>query len=193
MSADAIHRVGPNALIQTLSAVSALAGPVAQEAVLRAANLKSPKGGWQDMVLADQVNRLNGAVLEVLGRDDATKVLREAGHRTGQYILDHRIPRVAQSFLGLLPRRAARSLLLEAIAKHAWTFAGSADVRVGPDWISVRNNPVCLGRFSYDGCAWHTGVFQALFQAILQADIDVRETHCMGRGDPYCRFEITLR
>ena len=193
MSADAIHKVGPNALIQTLSSVCALAGPVAHEAVLRAANLQSPPGGWQAMVPAEQVNRLNSAVLTVLGHDDAAKALRDAGHRTGQYILDHRIPRLAQILLGRLPRSVARSLLLKAIAKNAWTFAGNADVRVGPDWILIRDNPVCLGRSGYAGCAWHTGVFQALFQAILKTDISVRETHCMGRGDAYCRFEIVLR
>ncbi|MEN0000547.1 MAG: bacteriochlorophyll 4-vinyl reductase [Pseudomonadota bacterium] len=193
MSADVLHRVGPNALIQTLSAVRALAGSAMQDAVLNASGLKLPPGGWQDMVPADQVNRLNGAVLTVLGRDAATKALRDAGHRTGQYILDNRIPRLAQGALGLLPSRLARSLLLKAIGKSAWTFAGSAEVSVGPDWILIWNNPVCLGQSGYDGCAWHTGVFQVLFQTILKTDVDVRETHCIGRGDPYCRFKITLR
>ncbi|MEL6921603.1 MAG: bacteriochlorophyll 4-vinyl reductase, partial [Pseudomonadota bacterium] len=160
--------------------------------VSKRAGLRTPVGGWQDMVDAGCVNALNRAVLAEFGCDRATSIARDAGHRTGRYILEHRIPNLAQSALVRLPKRLAVRLLLKAIEKNAWTFAGSARVEVGADWIAIHDNPVCMGRLGYAGCVWHEAVLATLFSRIAGRGVASRETHCVGSGNPYCRFEITL-
>jgi hypothetical protein len=55
----------------------------------------------------------------------AAEVARSAGRRTADYLLAHRIPKPVQALLKALPARLAARVLLSAIARHAWTFAGS--------------------------------------------------------------------
>ena len=45
--------------------------------------------------------------------------------RTGDYLLAHRIPKPVQALLKRLPAPLAARVLLAAITRHAWTFAGS--------------------------------------------------------------------
>lgn len=187
------HRVGPNAIIQTANALTALYGVDVKDAVFDRAGF-----GWMagrmpdDMVRAEAVNALNRAVHEQMSDMQAVAVMRNAGERTARYILENRIPKLAQRVLARLPSRLAIRLLLKAIGKNAWTFAGSADIKVGRNWIALIDNPVCLGRSGYSGCVWHEAVFATLFDTIIGDGISVRETHCVGRGDPYCRFEIGI-
>ncbi|MEO1746068.1 MAG: bacteriochlorophyll 4-vinyl reductase [Pseudomonadota bacterium] len=190
--AGVAHLVGPNAIIQTLAAAGerVMDGGVCE--IVRAAHLVTPDDGWRDMVPVGNVNALNRAVLKQFGEVEAAAIMRDAGRRTGRYILENRIPKLAQFALHLMPRRVAVRLLLTAIAKNAWTFAGHAKVEVGADWIAIHNNPVCLGRSGYRGCLWHEAVFETLFASIIGERAYVRETHCIGRGDTFCRFEISF-
>lgn len=187
---SAAHTVGPNAIIQTLAAVASRAGLQARSDLAAQAKLESPVGGWQSMVQVDLVNRLNASVVAEFGAERAAAIMRDAGSRTGHYILENRIPSAVQTLLRWLPPKLATRVLLKAIAKNAWTFAGSARVEVGPDWICIHDNPICLGRAGLSGCLWHEAVFQTLFSAIVGRSVEVRETHCLGRGDAFCRFEI---
>lgn len=189
-----LHRVGPNAIIQTGMALEARHGKGLREAVFADAGL-----GWigsrdpTRMVRAQAVVALNSAVRRHLSADDAERVMWEAGVATARYILQHRIPPLAQKLLGKLPAKLGLALLLRAIGRHAWTFAGAATVRVGANWIRIDDNPVCLGRSGFSGCVWHRAVFATLIETIIGRDVSVVETHCLSRGDDCCRFAFRLR
>lgn len=190
---DDIHRVGPNAIIQTGKALEARHGKALREAVFADAGL-----GWigsrdpSRLVRAQAVVALNSAVRKHLPADDAEHVMWEAGVATARYILQHRIPPLAQKLLGAMPAKLGMALLLRAIGRHAWTFAGAAKVRVGTDWIRIDHNPVCLGRSGFSGCIWHEAVFSTLIEAIIGRQTRVHESHCLARGDDCCRFEFRL-
>jgi divinyl protochlorophyllide a 8-vinyl-reductase len=56
----------------------------------------------------------------------ANQVLEESGARTAAYVIRNRIPAPIRTLLRILPPRPAARLLLAAIARHSWTFAGAA-------------------------------------------------------------------
>lgn len=120
---------------------------------------------------------------------EAERYAAEAGERTGDYLLANRIPGFARRLLHLLPRRIGARLLLMAIAKHAWTFAGSGKFVVEPAaWgFSIEHNPLARE----GGCVWHEAVFTRLFQRLVHPGIRIRETACCADGATACRFEIT--
>jgi divinyl protochlorophyllide a 8-vinyl-reductase len=123
-------------------------------------------------------------------RPAASMVAREAGRRTADYVIAHRIPRLAQLLLSVAPRRLAARLLLQAIHRNAWTFAGSGHCAVtdcAPYLISITDNPLIM-----PDCTWHVAVFERLFDRLVARGTQVRQTACSCYGDPACRFEITL-
>lgn len=124
----------------------------------------------------------------------APVIAHEAGRRTGSYILAHRIPKPAQLLLRALPAPLAARALSQAIAKHAWTFAGSGRFQVVNPWtFEIADNPLVRGETSdLCLCDWHAGVFTRLYSTLVAADAVCSETKCCARrGDDRCRFEIT--
>lgn len=115
--------------------------------------------------------------------------MRAAGRGTADYILANRIPAPAQRLIRALPRRLGAQLLAAAIARHAWTFAGSGRFsieEIRPLTLSIAANPLALA----PGCDWHVAVFERLFAALVRPGAKVRETSCCGAGDPACRFTV---
>jgi len=115
-----------------------------------------------------------------------------AGVRTGEYILTHRIPLSAQRLLRALPARLAAPLLTKAIAKHAWTFAGSGRFSVpAPLTFAIADNPIVRGeRSDVPLCHWHRAVFETLFRALVNPDMTCVEETCCAMGAPECRFRM---
>ncbi len=185
-----IARIGPNAVIQTARALRAAGGEAFARAVFRRAAVEP----WleaepQGMVDELSVARLHRTVA-ALGAPRDAAIARDAGRRTADYVRLNRIPRVARMMFAVLPVGLASRLLLMAIAKNAWTFAGSGAVRVtpcDPAVIEIAANPIAT-----PGCPWHQGVFTGLFQALVTPAARVRETACCAEGAPACRFEIAL-
>jgi divinyl protochlorophyllide a 8-vinyl-reductase len=124
-------------------------------------------------------------------------LLEEAGIATGDYILAHRIPKLAQAVLRLLPGNLAAPVLTRAIARHSWTFAGTGDFRVEgarPLIVSVARNPLVAGRrVDTPQCIWHVAVFRRLYGRLVWPSVEVREVACCACGDVACRFEILPR
>jgi divinyl protochlorophyllide a 8-vinyl-reductase len=190
-AAPARSRVGPNAVIQTLAVLEQRYGAAARATVLEAAGLnRLHERDLLELVDADVVNALNAEVVRRLPPASARDVLWKAGRLTGDYVLANRIPRTARRLLQALPRPVARRLLMKAIARNAWTFAGRARVETRPDRIVIHDNPICLGRTSLSSCVWHVAVLARLLQTLVDPGLVVRETRCLGRGDPACRFDI---
>ena len=183
------HHVGPNAILQTVEALQALAAPGVLGRICTAAGMPGLAGNLPDrMVPARDALRLHRAVAEILPPDMAEAVARDAGRRTGEYILTHRIPAPAQGLLRLLPRPLAGPMLLGAISRHAWTFAGDAQVSWAwgrtPEFV-IHDNPMAL-----PGCPWHCAVFETLFQRLVAVGIMVEHTACCAAHGPVCRFVL---
>ena len=184
-------RIGPNAVIQMGEALRANAGREFERNVFMLAGLQcylvAPPGA---MIPEGEAIAIFQTLFRDAGvsSDDANAIARDAGLRTGDYILANRIPKAAQSVLKVLPRPLAARALLGAIGKHSWTFAGSGRVtcRYGRLLsIEIANNPL-----AFDGCAWHCAVFERLFGAIVYPQVHVKHTGCCAAGNEACRFEI---
>ncbi|MEQ8233498.1 MAG: bacteriochlorophyll 4-vinyl reductase [Gammaproteobacteria bacterium] len=186
---DGAARVGPNAILQLVGTLEQRGGATLATAVFEHAGLATYLSAPpRAMVPEAEVARLNAAVGALLPAAGAVAALAEAGRRTGRYLLAHRIPAPARALLRVLPAPLAAPLLLGAIRRHAWTFAGSGVVRVGSrpqPWIEIAPNPL-----AQPDCPWHCAVFGELFGTLVSAGCGVAHPCCCARGDACCRFEI---
>lgn len=184
-------RIGPNAILQHLPVLDAAIGEVLRGALLHRAGVEEPPPD-AGMLPEDQVARLHHAVRLFLP-DRAPEIQRAAGQGTGAYILAHRIPKPAQRLIRALPAWAGARLLSAAIAKHAWTFAGSGVFRIvshRPLVFEIAGNPLAQGPASAPICHWHRAVFAQLFGALVWPDVEVTELDCAATGASACRFLI---
>lgn len=190
--ADAFARIGPNAVIQLGVILKQRLGNDTAAKIFAEAGL-SPllDAPPAEMVDERDVNRLYRVLFLQLPETEAQDVAGQAGMMTGSYILANRIPRLVQMTLKALPPPLAAAMLLKAIRRNAWTFAGSGAVtckKGTPHIIEIADNPVAM-----PGCSWHRGVFEKLFATLVSRDCSVRHTACCLAGDPACRFEINTR
>jgi divinyl protochlorophyllide a 8-vinyl-reductase len=148
----------------------------------------------QHMVDETQVTRLHAVLNAQLAPDQARRIGRDAGARTGTYLLENRIPRPVQRLLRILPAPLASRLLVAAIGRHAWTFAGTARFRAHgarPVWFRLDACPLCRGAVASTPCCdFYAGCFERLFRALVAPTARVTETACAAAGAPACRFEV---
>jgi divinyl protochlorophyllide a 8-vinyl-reductase len=182
--------VGPNAVIQLAEALRASSGGNgAAERVFASAGflrlLRAPPDALIDETIPA---RLFDALWREMPPDEASRIAGDAGRRTGAYVLANRIPLIARVILRALPPRFAAPLLLKAIKRNAWTFAGSGTCGVASgksSMVTIVNNPLAM-----PGGAWHVGVFECLFRALVNDRTRVHHAACQIDGAPVCRFEI---
>lgn len=169
---DRAARIGPNAVLQIAAVLVDRHGGDAHRRVFARAGLLD----WVDrppheMVPERDVARLHVALARELGPIAADAVAREAGERTARYILAHRIPPLAQRLLRLMPARLASPVLLAAIGRHAWTFAGSAAFCAAPGPpVALSLTGCCLCRTTLAGGrlgSFYAATFEGLFQALV--------------------------
>ncbi|NVO16892.1 MAG: bacteriochlorophyll 4-vinyl reductase [Rhodoplanes sp.] len=149
------------------------------------------------MVDERDVVALHTVVRAEMGDVRAREAGRQAGLLTADYLLANRIPKPVQAILRILPASIAGRILLAAIGKHAWTFAGSgAFAAVGghPVRFRIAGCPVCRGAQSpVPLCDYYGATFERLFRTLVHRDAAVRETACEASGAPACTFEIRWR
>lgn len=195
MNAVAWGRIGPNAIIRVAEALPGIVGTDEALSLFTRAGLaeyfrKPP----QDMVDEQQVARLHRELRASLGGERAAQVARGAGVRTADYLLAHRIPKPVQWLLKALPAPLAARVLLAAITRNAWTFAGSGEfsAQAGrPVKLQIRHNPLCRDLHTEaPACDYYAATFERLFQVLVHRDSHVVETACEACGDDACRFEV---
>ncbi len=193
--------IGPNAIIQVHHALEQLLGtPLSERVFAQAALARHLVRSPQRPVPEQEVRSLHMALRQALGESQAEAVAREAGRRTAQYLLAHRIPGPAQVLLRRLPARLALWALLRAMQPQAWTFAGSGRFTHRLVWrgpilavLSIHNNPLCRGlQLPGPACAYYAATFEHLMRALVHAGCDVVETDCEATGATACRFEVRL-
>ncbi len=194
-AAASAGRIGPNAITRVAEVLPALLGEAGTRALFEAAGL----GGYlsqppEGMVDETEVARLHRVLRQQLGPAVAGQVARSAGMRTADYLLARRIPKPVQWLLKRLPPVLAARVLLQAIGRHAWTFAGSGQFQAvagRPCVLTIRDNPLCRGVASaHPACDFYSATFERLFQVLVHPATQVVETQCEARGDPVCRFEL---
>jgi len=193
---DSGARIGPNAVIQLAAALNAAGLDQFCRAVFAAVGAAD----WLDaapgtMVDEQKVARLHQAVRAASPHAEA--MMRDAGRRTADYLLANRIPKPVQAVLKVLPPRLAAMILVSAIRRNAWTFAGSGAFAAhagSPTIFEIRGNPLCAGEAARAPvCAWHAAAFERLFQVLVSRRSRVVETACGAAGDDFCRFVVDWR
>ena len=188
-------QIGPNAISQVARALEGALGQESARDLLGHAGL----GAYADdlpcrMVDENEVIALHSAVRSRLEPKAARDVARAAGIATGDYLLAHRIPRLAQRLLHVSPAPLASRVLLAAIARHSWTFAGSGhfEAHAGrPVAISIADCPICRGALAAQPlCDYYAATFTRLYARLVHPRAWTRETECMAAGAPACRFVI---
>lgn len=202
LASDAPARIGPNAITRVAEALPLRHGPTVTAQVFERAGLaRYLRQPPQTMVDEAEVRRLHAALRDTLGDAEARAVARAAGTRTADYLLAHRIPRAAQRLLNALPAALAARVLLAAVARHAWTFAGSGRFSAHCAWahgppvvLTIRGNPLCKDLVApAPACDYYAATFERLFRVLVQPRSQVRESECEACGDTECRFEIDWR
>ncbi len=188
-------RIGPNAIIRVGEALQhQLGGAVAAELFASAGLSPYLAAPPKQMVDEGEALRLHALLRSRLGDRVAAEVSREAGVVTAEYLLAHRIPKPVQALLRALPAALACRVLLAAIRRHAWTFAGSGRfeaVAGRPTLLTIRDNPLCRGQASeVPVCDYYAATFEHLFRRLVHRDARVTELSCEARGDDACRFEL---
>lgn len=182
--------IGPNAILQMLPVIEARGGPRLRDELLAVAGLGTLPDGTR-MIDEAEAGRLHRALRDRLPAE-APDLAAEAGERTADYILAHRIPGPAKRLIRALPAPLGARLLAGAITRHAWTFAGSGTFRrLGPFAFEITDNPVIRGETSdVPLCHWHAAVFTRLYRVLVRRDLTCTETTCAATGAPHCRFEL---
>jgi divinyl protochlorophyllide a 8-vinyl-reductase len=187
-----MHRIGPNVIIQTAHTLADRLGRDTAEQCLTAATPFSLESLPSEMVDERTANALMRHLSHTRGPDFMRSVMSEAGRRTGGYLLEHRIPGPARWLLPHLPRALAMRVLMSAVSRHTWTFAGSAEVQFtqgNPTFITILHCPLCVGQHStVPMCDFYTGTFNRLLRELVHPDAWAEEISCEARGDAACRF-----
>ena len=194
-------RIGPNAITRVAEVLPSRLGSSATWTLFERAGLaRYLQQPPERMVDEDEVRTLHATLREQLGGALAREVSRAAGTATADYLLAHRIPRPLQRLLKRMPARAAAWVLLSAITRHAWTFAGSGRFAAraldraqpgSPVVVEIRGNPLCRGLVAEaPACDYYAATFERLFRVLVHPRAAVVETDCEACGGDACRFEI---
>jgi divinyl protochlorophyllide a 8-vinyl-reductase len=187
--------IGPNAIIQMVETLSEHWG---KQETLKLLNTVG-QGVYFDNPPRKMVPQVEVAALhqQLYGTVDCQEFKRlsaEAGRRTGDYLLAHRIPSPVQWMLKRLPDSIAARVLSRAIQKHAWTFAGSGVFTYywhSSLMFSITGNPITAGLHSdIPICDYYAGTFERIFRVIVNDNWRVVERTCEANGSAACLFEV---
>lgn len=194
-AAQSAGQIGPNAVIRLAEALDGFESRAVTSRIFSACGveryLERPPS---DMVAEAEVASLHQEIHRAFGDNRARNIAWVAGRRTADYLLAHRIPRPAQKILRLMPAKLASRILVQAIKRNAWTFAGSGKVLAthrGGTVISIAHCALCRDCHSpVPYCDFYGAVFERLFAELVHARATVREVTCAAMGAPHCTFAI---
>lgn len=195
MAPDERAQIGPNAIIQMVQALCFYLGTMETRHLLETVGmdryLDQPPGR---MVPQAEVAELHALVYRGMGLTAFKHISADAGRRTADYLLAHRIPRPVQWLLKRLPDALAARILSRAIAQHAWTFAGSGKFYYNwqPQLVyAIQGNPITAGlQAETPICDYYAATFERIFRVLVNDDWRVTEFACEASGAPACLFEI---
>lgn len=191
-----VARIGPNSIIQTIASLRESCAPDDVRALLAGEAEGYLSQLPHEMIPEGEFHDLVRLLVARMGVARAGEVLYRSGERTADYVCANRIPAPFRSVLGVLPAFIGLRLLLLAISKHAWTFAGS-----GKFSFSLGRAPfVSIGRpeghdtsgIAAALCRYYCGAFTQMLRQVVSRRIALRETACQARGGQACVYQIVL-
>lgn len=191
-----------NALVlQALVAVQEVMGEHGLHAVLRSSGLERfitefPPADLTPGIRASEYARLNEAIQVFYGRG-GRGMLRRIGKASFQYALREQaaLLGLAGVALKLLPQRQRIKFILNSMASALKKTNPQVNV-----WLDEDGNrlaycestcAICHGRHSdHPVCYLYLGSIGEAVRWATDQEYEISETHCIAKGDPYCRFEV---
>ena len=181
-------KIGPNSIIQTVAALEARYGKAEAEARLAVAGYGHLVGNLpSEMVEEEKFHSLVTALDGEIERKELEEILTDSGERTAAYLMKVRIPGFFQKILKPLPPPIAFRLLLFAISKNAWTFAGSGDFSYTTEktpLITVRVKSPTVPVVGY----FYLGTFTKLLKELVNPKTRIDELTTGESGSFVCRY-----
>ncbi|MEM1412304.1 MAG: bacteriochlorophyll 4-vinyl reductase [Pseudomonadota bacterium] len=184
--------VGPNAVLQLVEPLRFAGGQASLDRVFNQARLSHYlKDPPLAMVPEEEAYRLFTSTRDVLGNTTGDLVLKLAGQGTARYVMQNRIPGTVRGLLKTMPPRFAAPMLLNAIKRNAWTFAGSgvcSSMKSRPGWIiEIASNPLAT-----PSCPWHVAVLETLFQSLVSKVSQIESLSDGLSAGACCRFAVRM-
>ncbi|MEE4337667.1 bacteriochlorophyll 4-vinyl reductase [Erythrobacter sp.] len=166
--------IGPNAVLQTVRIIEERLGSEVSAAILAEAGLSGLPSG-ECMIRETHAIALHRALHRRLPRE-APAIARSAGWATADYIIAHRIPGAAKVLLRLLPASLAAPLMMAAIRRHAWTFAGAGRFTPRGGWSFTIDRSRAGDQPAPPACLfeWYGAVFTRLFRELVAERCECR-------------------
>ena len=191
-----------NALVrQALIAAQEVMGENGLSAVLRASGLERFVGNFppDDMnpsIQTSQYARLNAAIEEFYGRG-GPGILKRIGKASFEYAVREQaaLLGVAGVALKLLPERQRIKFILTQMVGALKKSNAQVEAWVDDSGERVAylesTCGICHSRTSETSiCHLYVGSIGEAVRWATGRDHQVTETHCLAKGDPYCRFEV---
>jgi divinyl protochlorophyllide a 8-vinyl-reductase len=182
--------IGPNAVLKAVEVMEERLGAAETAVILADAQIARLPSG-EHMIPEIEALRLHRwlALHEPMG---AFVIAEEAGARTADYIIAHRIPRAAGWLLRALPATLAAPLLMAAIRKHAWTFVGAGAFTPEGAWRFTIDRTGTDDSLPVPGSLfqWYAAVFTRLYRQLVAADCCCRVLESEAAHRPLRRFAI---
>lgn len=191
-----------NSLVrQALTSAREVMGDNGLNAVLRASGLERfignfPPANLEPSIQASQYARLNQAIEEFYGRA-GKGMLRRIGKASFQYGVREQAALLGVAGVGLklLPERQRIKFILNGMVNalkksnpqvEAWLDESGERLAYIESTCAI-----CHSRHSEAPvCYLYAGSIAEAVKWATGQEHEVVETHCLARGDPYCRFEI---
>src|SRR5512134_71475 len=191
-----------NSLVrQALTSAQEVMGDNGLNAVLRTSGLERfignfPPNNLEPSIQASQYSRLNQAIEEFYGRA-GKGMLRRIGKASFQYGVREQaaLLGVAGVALKLLPERQRIKFILNGMADALKKSNPQVEA-----WLDESGDrlayiestcAICNSRHSdHSICYLYIGSVTEAVQWATGREYRVTETHCLAKGDEYCRFEV---
>jgi hypothetical protein len=191
-----------NALVrQALVSAEEVMGSNGLHTVLRTSGLERyvnnlPPNDMTSAIKTSDYARLNQAIEDFYGRA-GKGMLRRIGKASFQYGMREQagLMGIAGAALKLLPEKQRIKLILGGVVNALKKSNPEVDAWVEETGDSIayveRTCAICWGRQSESPvCHLYVGSIGEAVQFATGVEHDITETHCLAKGDEYCRFEI---
>jgi len=191
-----------NSLVrQALTSMQEVMGENGLNAVLKSCGLDKfvgnfPPNDLEPSIKASQYAQLNQAIEDFYGRG-GKGMLRRIGKASFQYGVREQaaLLGVAGVALKLLPEKQRIKFILngmaDALKKSNPEVDAYLDESDGELAYVEKTCAICNGRHSETPiCHLYIGSVSEAVQWATGKEYEVTETHCLAKGDAYCRFEI---
>jgi len=185
---------------QALSSTQEVMGENGLNAVLRTSGLERYIGNFPPNDLAPGIRtadyaRLNQAIEDFYGRG-GRGMLRRIGKASFQYGIREQaaLLGVAGAALKLLPEKQRIKFILNGMVNalkksnpnvNAWLDEGERLAYI-EDTCAICHSRTSTGPI----CHLYVGSISEAVHWATGRSFEIIETHCMAKGDPYCRFEV---